>query len=80
MSTQENSQSQQEQQLDTETSLDDAVLDDVVGGSNTAAELLARSKNKAVILGLKEYDPVPKPKPAVAPSTKGNGQTGGRFA
>jgi hypothetical protein len=62
MTTQENSQPQQEQQLDTETSLDEATLDGVVGG---AAPLRSALTNKAVLAGLKDYDPIPPP--AVAP-------------
>jgi hypothetical protein len=77
MTTQENSQPQQEQQLDTETGLDEATLDGVVGGAAPPRSALT---NKAVLGGYKDYDPVPAPKPVAAPSTKGNGQTGGRFA
>ena len=76
MTTQENSQPQQEQQLDTETGLDEATLDGVVGG---AAPLRSALTNKAVLGGYKEYDPVPAPKPEPKKPATG-GQSGGRFA
>ena len=77
MTTQENSQPQQEQQLDTETSLDEATLDGVVGGI-TDAQLAARTKfaEEKKMRALWEEKPAAKP---VTPSPA-SPQTGGRRA
>lgn len=77
MTTQENSQPQQEQQLDTETSLDEATLDGVVGGI-TDAQLAARNKfnEEKRMRALWEEKPAAKP---ITPSPAAP-QTGGRRA
>ena len=72
MTTQEQSQPQQEQQLDTETSLDEATLDGVVGG---AAPTLSPG-SKVVLGGYKDYDPDPVVKPVVKPTRNPNKRGG----